>query len=405
MRKLTDAKCRALKEGGKYFDGGGLYLHVFPSGTKSWKIDYRFEGKYRTYTAGKYPVVTLSEARETLLHIKRQLAQGICPSSEKRAARQAAEDAKAHTFEAVASKWLETKHTHKTPKHRQDITSKLERFIFPRFRSRDIKTITAQEMLECVRRIEDKGLFETTKKTLGICKQIFSFAVGEGILEANVCAELGKQLKSAPVKHFAAITERKEFAQLLRDIDAYPHGVLIRIALQLEAHVFLRPGELVNAPWSEIDFESALWTIPPERMKLRRKHLVPLSRQALELLHDLHKVTGDTPHLFHNWNTRKPITIDGLRQGLRRLGYDANTMTTHGFRHSASTMLNELGYNRDWIEAQLAHSTEGSVRGTYNHAEYLPERRKMLQEWSDFLDDLKSNFHFSIAPDKADKKG
>ncbi len=390
MGKLTDSKLRVIKDKGKYFDGGGLYLFVTSSGGRIWRIDYRHEGKYKTYVVGHYPTITLAQARQTLADIKVTLKSGVDPQAEKQAQKQATFEDIQNTFENIALFWLEKKQSDKTPKHRQDITSKLERFIYPTFKTRSINAITSKEMLECIRKMEAKGILETAKKTLGICSQIFSFAVGEGIVDINICAGLNRQLESAPVKHFAFITDKKLFAKLLSDIDRYPHGVLIKTALQIAPYVFLRPSELINAAWQEIDLDNALWTIPETRMKLRRKHLVPLSSQVVELLQGLYEVTGDTPYLFANWNKRnKPITIDGLRQGLRRLGYDKDTMTTHGFRHTASTMLNELGFNRDWIERQLAHTEQNSVRATYNHAEHLQERRRMMQEWANYIDGLK----------------
>ncbi len=390
---LNDTTLRALKPKDRAYkksDREGLYIYVMPSGGKSWRVKYRFGGKEKTYVIGMYPAISLANARKHLARIKEQLASGIDPNAEKQAEAQAAQDAIQNTFENIALQWFEIKQADKTLKHRQDVTSKLNRFIYPTFRTRNISTITAKEMLVCLRKIESKGIYETCKKTLGICNQIFSFAVGEGKTDINICAELGKQLKSVETEQYAHITDKKAFGELLRKIDDYPHGLLVKIGLQLAPLVFVRPSELIKAPWTEFDLDNALWKIPAKRMKKRKEHLVPLSKQVLSLLQGLHDITGDTPFLFMNWNTGKPITTDGLRQGLRRLGYDKDTMTTHGFRHSASTMLNELGFNRDWVERQLAHIEKNKVRDTYNQAEYLDDRRRMMQEWANYLDGLKA---------------
>ena len=390
MGKLTDTKLKSIKVSGKYFDGEGLHLHVLASGGKSWRIDYRHEGKAKTITIGKYPSTTLAMARKILAEVKLKLQANIDPIAEKQKQRAVIQAEQENLFENIVEQWLEVKHSDKTPKHRQDIISKLDRFVYPTFKGRNINSISSKEMLDCIRKVEAKGIYETAKKTLGICNQVFSFAVGEGKADNNICGSLGKQLKSVKVKHLAFITDRALLGKLLNDIDQYPHGILVKIALQIAPYVFLRPSELINATWQEISFEDALWIIPEERMKLRRKHLVPLSFQVIGLLKELHELTGETQYLFANWNTRnKPITIDGLRQGLRRLGYGADVVTTHGFRHTASTMLNELGFNRDHIERQLAHATGDTVRGTYNHAEWLAERRELMQDWADFLDSLK----------------
>ncbi len=384
MGKLTDTTIKNFKplpQAKKLTDGGGLYLYVLPSGGKSWRIDYAFERVRKTLTLGLYPSVTLMQARRELAEVKIKIKAGIDPQAEKMAVKQAVIEEIENSFESVALDWIQKKQNDRTEKHRRDIVSKLERFIYPYLKNRNVTSITAKELLDVLRKIEAKGLYETTKKVLGICNQIFSFAIGEGKVEINICSGLTKQLMTVKRKNFAFITEKRLLGKLLKDIDGYPHNILTKTA---------RPSELINAKWSEFDFEENLWVIPEERMKLRRKHLVPLCASVAKLLKGLYEITGETEYLFANWNNKnKPITIDGLRQGLRRLGYDAETITPHGFRHTASTMLNELGYNRDHIEKQLAHSTGNTVRGTYNHAEYLQERRKMVEEWAEFLEDLK----------------
>ncbi len=394
MSKLTDTKLRSLKPLDKPYkisDGDNLFIHVSANGTKTFRLNYFVNKKRKTISLGTFPALSLAEARIESLTIKKNLKQGIDPLEERKEVKEAIEKSITQTFENLANEWLKVKQNNSTPRHRQDIQSKLERYIYPTFRNRDINTITAKEMLETIRLIEKRGVYETCKKTLGICNQIFAFAIGEGVCDNNVCTSLNTQLISVKTEHYAHLSDKKELAELLKKIDLYPHGLLIKIALQIAPLVFVRPSELANAKWAEIDFEDALWTIPPERMKIRKKHLVPLSSQTMKLLKQLHEINGEAEFVFSNWSRKnKPLTIDGIRQGLRRLGY--KDLTTHGFRHTASTMLNELGYNSDWIEKQLAHTGDNSVRATYNHAQYLPDRRRMMQEWADYLDNLKEKY-------------
>ncbi len=394
MSKLNNAIIKNLNANEKAYkvsDGNGLYLYVSTTGTKSFRIDYTINKKRKTYTIGTYPEIPLIEARLKAAEIKIELKKGIAPMSEKQMLEQGRLVAEGRAFDSVVTKWIEIKQFERTEKHKKDILSKLERFIYPTFKDRDINSITAKEMLDVVRKIEAKKLYETCKKTLGICNQVFSFAIGEGLVEHNICAGLTGQLISVRAVNYAHITDKKEFAELLKKIDLYPHGELIKLALQIAPLVFVRPSELAKAKWSEIDFDEALWTIPADRMKTNKTHLVPLSSQTHKLLQELHMITGETEYLFANWNRKnKPLSTDGIRQGLRRLGY--KDLTTHGFRHTASTMLNELGYNSDWIEKQLAHTGDNSVRATYNHAQYLPDRRRMMQEWADYLDNLKEKY-------------
>ncbi len=395
MSKLKEVQIKNIKGTGKtqkLYDGGGLYLYVSASGGKAWRIDFRYNGLFQTFTLGKYPLLTLTQARLQREEIKLKLAQGINPIEEKKNEKKELLAIEANKFQNVAELWIKHKNDDKTPKYRQDVRSKLERFVYPSVYDVDITTITGKNVLDVLRKLEARGIHETCKKTLGICNQIFSFAIGEGIVPYNICSSLSKQLKAVKRTNFAHITEKKELGEFLSKADNYPHGALVKIALQMAPYVFLRPSELVEASWSEINFDEDIWVIPEERMKVRKKHMVPLSKQVVKLLKELHAITGETKYLFANWSSRKkPITTDGVRQGIRRLGYP--TLTTHGFRHTASTMLNELGYNSDWIEKQLAHTSANSVRGIYNHAIYLQDRKRMMQEWADFLDKLKADYN------------
>ncbi len=390
---LTDIIIKNLKTEEKAYkknDSNGLYIYVSPKGKKVFRFDYSYLGKRKTATLGSYPALTLLNARKIQAEYKVKLENGIDPLAEKAEIKQAEKDLLENTFYNVSQLWLEKRLHANAPLYIRKTISLLNHHIYPTFANRGIKTITSKEVLDCVRKIEARGHYETAKKTFGICNRVFAFAVGEGLLDINTSYGLSGQLQSVRNEHFAHITDRKILGKLLLDIDEYPHGVLIKIALQIAPLVFLRPSELMNAEWSEIDFEESIWIIPEHRMKARKKHMLPLSKQVQAYLEQLHKITGDTKFLFANWNNRnKPITSDGLRQGLRRMGYDKDVITPHGFRHTASTFLNEMEYNADHIEKQLAHTTGYTVRGIYNHAQYLGERRKMMQEWSDFCDKLK----------------
>ncbi len=395
MGKLTDTAIKALKPTGKrtkHFDGDGLYLCVLPSGSKSWRVDYRIAGKYKTATLGKYPTLTLAEARRKTFELKSKLSNGIDPQLEKETQLKAQQDEIENTFEKVAARWLENKQNIKNIKDKKDIASKIERFLYPSLEGKNIKTLTSRDILDTLRKIEAKGLHETTRKALGHCSQIFAFAIAEGSADTNPCINLRGLLQKSKTKYYPFISEPKDFGKLLYDIDNYPHGILIKIALQIAPLVFLRPTELVESTWDEIDFENALWRISEDRMKKENYHIIPLSRQVTNLLKELYEITGCTPYLFANWNKRnKPIRIESLRKGLILLGYEGKH-TPHGFRHSASTLLNELEYNRDHVEKQLAHSSGGSIRGVYNHAEYLQGRRILMQDWADYCDKLKEPY-------------
>ncbi len=371
----------------KLFDGGGLFLLVTKSGAKYWRMKYRFAGKEKLLAIGIYPEISLKQAREKRDEAKQLLSEGIDPSEHKQTIKRMGNS---NSFEAVAREWHD-KHKHRwTDGHQKKIIARLKNDVFPWIGQRDINSLTAPELLAVLKRIESRGALDTAHRALQTCSQIFRYAVANGKAERDPTQDLKGALPPAKSGHMATITEPKKIAQLLRDIDNYHGHFITRCALQLAPYVFVRPGELRHAEWQEIDLDEAVWKIPAEKMKMRQVHIVPLSRQAIAILEDIQPLTGRGQYVFPSIqsNTR-PMSENTLNTALRRLGYGKDEMTAHGFRAMASTLLNEQGYNRDWIERQLAHSERNSIRAAYNHAEHLPERKKMMQSWADYLDGLK----------------
>jgi integrase len=391
--KLTDTFLRSLKPTGKvqkYFDGGGLYLYLSPTGGKAWRMDFRVDGKYKTLSLGAYPAVSLKDARQKRDEAKEQLAKDIDPAGHKQAIKTAVRAETENTFEIIAREWFEKKKGSWVQTHSEKIIGRLQNHIFPLIGGKPIRSITAPEILEALRRIEARGTKDTAHRALQNCGQIFRYAIATGRAERDTAADLRGALEPAKATNLASIKEPKAIGALLRDIDAYTGNVIVRAALRMAPYVFVRPGELRRAEWTEFNFDVAEWRIPAERMKMRQVHIVPLSKQVVSILEDLRRYTGQGRFLFPSMRADSaPISDMTLLAGLRRLGYGKEQMTVHGFRSMASTLLNEQGYNRDWIERQLAHGERNGVRAAYNYAEYLPERRRMMQEWADYLDTLR----------------
>ncbi|CAK7054647.1 MAG: Prophage integrase IntS [Desulfovibrio sp.] len=388
---LTDTAIRAAKATGKYqklHDANGLYLHVAPVGSKTWRLKYRFGGKEKTLTLEPYPQMSLKEAREKRDEAKKQIANGIDPSALKRQVK--GSYANAVTLEFVAREW----HGKQTPtwsaRHADDVIERLEKNIFPFLGKRPPNEITPPELLAILRKIEGRGAIEVAHRVRGICSQVFRYAVAIGLAERDPAADLVGAIQTRPIIPRAAITEPKEVGALMRAIDGFSGTYVVKCALQLAAFTFCRPGEIRSAEWVEFDFDEKLWRIPGAKMKMRRDHIVPLCSQVLTMLEELKKLTGEGRYLFPSIRTaERPISDVTLVAGLRRMGYEKEEMCAHGFRAMASTLLNELGYEADFIEKQLAHNPRDKVRGIYNRAEYLPERRKMMQGWANYLSDLK----------------
>ena len=368
---LTDTHIRSLKpdvKPRKYFDGGGLFLFVPANGSKLWRMAYRFDGKSKLLSFGEYPTVSLKDARERREEAKRMLSRGIDPSDHKRQLRQARAIAERDSFQNIAREWHETRMAEFSEKHQGTVMYRLETYIFPAIGKTHIAKLETRDVMEVVKPLEQRGNYETSRRVLQIISQVFRYAVITGRAKHNVAADLRGALRPRKTVHRAAVLEPEKVGQLLRDIDAYEGYFPLVCALKLAPLVFTRPTELRAAQWKEFDLEAGEWRIPAERMKMRRQHLVPLSIRT----------------------EVRPISDATMLNALRRMGYQKHEMSVHGFRSIASTLLNELGYNRDWIERRLAHGEQDEVRAAYNYAEYLPERRKMMQAWADYLDGLRN---------------
>ena len=389
---LTDTTLRAVKateKAQKLFDGNGLFLFVSPTDTKSWRLKYRFQGKEKLLTLGTYPQTSLKEARERAADARKQLDGGIDPGEVKKEEQQAADPI---TLEQVAREWYEKQLPAWSKRHSEDVMERLEKNIFPFLGDRPIAEVNAPELLTVLRRIEARGAIETAHRVRGICSLFFRYAVATSRAERDPAADLKGAITNRIPKPRAAITTPDEVGALMRAIDGFAGTYTVKCALQMCALTFCRPGEVRTAEWTEFDFKENLWRIPGNKMKMRMDHLVPLSRQALDILEELRQLTGSGKYLFPSIRTiERPISDMTLIAGLRRMGFEKDEMRAHGFRAMASTLLNEQGYSADVIEKQLAHSPINKIRGIYNRAEYLPERRKMMQAWADYLVELQES--------------
>jgi len=391
---LTDAKVRTIKPSEKpqkLFDGGGLFLLVTPTGGKLWRLKYRFGGIEKLLAIGAYPQTSLAEARQKRDQASALMLNGVDPSDTKKA-QKAAGAQETETFEVIAREWHTKFSSSWAASHGDKIIRRLELYVFPWLGDRPIKSITAPDLLTVLRRIEAKGTLETAHRTQQNCGQVFRYAVATGRAERDPSGDLRGAIPPASGKHMATITDPKEIAGLLRSIDDYRGSIVTRCALQLAPLIFVRPGELRHAEWPEFNLETAEWRIPAEKMKAGVLHIVPLSRQALGVLREIQPLTGHGRYVFPSPRTEKrPMSSNAILSALRRMGYAKDEMSGHGFRSMASTLLNEQGWNRDAIERQLAHAERNSVRAAYNYAEFLPERKRMMQAWADYLTAIKSN--------------
>jgi integrase len=373
-------------------DGRGMYLEISPNGGKWWRFKYRLDGKEKRISLGVYPDVGLADARDKREAARKLVAAGIDPTEHRKAAKVALVESTENTFEAIAREWFGLFSKQWVFGHADKIIRRLELNVFPWIGTRPIKAITAPELLAVLRRIEIRGANETAHRSLQVCGRVFRFAVSSGRAERDPSRDLGGALAPTKEKHLASITDPQEVGALLRAIDAYEGAWITRCALRLAPLVFVRPGELRAAQWAEFDFEKSEWRIPSTRMKMRVQHIVPLSTQAIAIMHDLQPLTGRFPFAFPSVRSRfRAMSENTITAALRRMGYSGQDMTGHGFRSMASTLLNERGWNGDAIERQLAHGERDAVRAAYNYAEHLPERRRMMQAWADYLDQLKSN--------------
>jgi integrase len=384
VMSLSDAACKNAKPREKPYkisDEKGMHLLVIPNGANYFRFDYRFSGKRKTLALGVYPETGLKEAREKRDTARKQIAGGIDPCESKKIYRQAAIADANSTFEIVAREWHSKFKAKWTDDHAGRLLARLERDIFPYLGKRPIDQIDAPELLLVMRRIESRGVLDTLHRALQNCGQIFRYGVATGRCSRDPSGDLRGALPPAKAKHHASITDPKQIGELLRAIDDYHGAFLSQCALKLSALTFCRPGEIRHAEWSEFDLTAKQWRIPAHKMKMRQIHIVPLSRQAIEVIESIKPLTGDGQYLFPSERTKsRPMSENTVNAALRRMGYSKDEMTAHGFRSMASTRLNELHFNGDWIERQLAHTEKDGVRAAYNYAEYLPERTVVVPE-------------------------
>jgi integrase len=387
---LKDGIRKALRAGKpqKVFDAKGLYLLVSPPSSPGWRLKFYFPAnKERLMSLGTYPEITLKRARQKRDEARSLIAEGVDPSVVKKAQKVS----QANTFGAIADEWLELQRKKFSPKTMEKAEWTFRDLLKPFLGSRPITAITSPEVLAVLRRLESRGKHETAHRTKQRASQVFRYAVATGRAERDPTQDLRGALAPVVVTNHAAITDPKQVGELLRAIDAYSGQPTTEAALKLAPLLFVRPGELRAAEWSEFDLTAAEWRIPAPRMKMRELHIVPLSRQAVAILEKLEPVTGPDGLVFPSLTDRnRPISENSLTTALRRMGYSGDQMTWHGFRTIASTLLNEQGWNPDLIELQLAHKDQNDVRDAYNRAQRLPERRKMMQAWADYLDGLKA---------------
>lgn len=389
---LSDAKIRNAKPSTKPYkmaDGDGMFLLITPSGSKYWRLKYFFAGKERLLALGVYPEVTLTDARERRSQARKMLATGKDPNDAKKEVRRLTESTAANRFEAVSREWYQKRKHEWAPITAEVALARLERHILPKLGNRPIADINAPEVLAMLRVVEDRGTLETARRVMNICGQVFMYAVATGRVERNPVPDLRGALKAPVVKHYSFL-QASDLPQYLKRLEAYDGSPQTKLALRLLLLTFVRTIELRGAKWTEIDLDKAEWRLPAERMKMKEQHLVPLSRQAISVFREMQLHSGNREFVFPNQqNPAKFMSENTMLYALYRMGYHSRT-TGHGFRSTASTILNEHEFRADVIERQLAHSERNSVRAAYNHAQYLPERRKMMQWWADYLDEIAS---------------
>lgn len=400
LTALTIRNAKPSTKPYKLFDGGGLYLEVHPNEARYWRLKYRVNGKEKRLALGVYPEVSLAEAREGREAARKLLREGQDPGASRQNQKLLAKFASESTFGGIALELLEQERHKLAEATYQKKLWILEDLLFPWLKNRPIASIEPPELLAILRRTEARDRLESAQRAKQLASAVFRYAIATGRATRDPSADLRGALKSPVIKNRAAITDPRKVGEMLRAIDGYAGQPTTRAALQLAPLVFVRPGELRAAEWSEFDFpltnedqrtEPAVWRIPAARTKMREEHVVPLSRQAVQILRRLHPQTGRTRYVFPGLRSlSRPLSNNTMNAALRNLGYDKETMTAHGFRTVASTLLNEKGFPPDIIERQLAHTERNKVRASYNKASYLDKRREMMQSWADYLDTLKN---------------
>jgi len=389
---LTDTAIRNAKPAAKphrMFDGGGLYLEVSIQGTKLWRLKYRVGGKEKRLAFGRYPEVPLAGARKAREAARALLAQGLDPSEERKARRAAQIEGAANSFEVVSREWFSKHAPTWAASHAEKIIKRLENDVFPWVGSRPIGELGAPEILKVLRRIEGRGALDTAHRAHQNCGQIFRYAVATGRAVRDPSADLRGALPPAKHEHFASITDPLKVGELLRAIDAFQGTFVVQCALRLAPLLFVRPGELRKATWTDFDLETAQWQYVASKTKT--EHIVPLASQAVAILSDLHNLTGGRDHVFPGRDPKKPMSEAAVNAALRRMGYDTKTeITGHGFRAMARTILEEqLNIPPAIVELQLAHAVRDPLGRAYNRTTHIAARKKMMQSWADYLDDLK----------------
>lgn len=392
---LTDTFVKQVKHKGaaageRYADGGGLYLRVKAAG-KYWRVDFRLNGKPQTLALGVYPDVSLLKARQRRDKAREQLADGINPNAANREEKLTKASAAANTFEAVARDWLAKTSNKRAERTQAKVTKWLEKDVFPAIGRIPVADLKAKDVLDKVaRKMEARGIHESVHRVVQICSQVLRFAVAAGLVDRDVTSDLRGALIAVDTTHYAAITDPKQVGKLIRATRDYGGHPATIAAMKLSPLVFLRPGELRKAEWTEIDLEAAEWRIPAAKMKMKVEHLVPLSRQAIEILKALQPFTGHGRYVFPSIRTgERPMSENTINAALRGMGYSSEVMTGHGFRATARTIMDEvLGERPDLIEHQLAHTVKDPNGRAYNRTAHLPARRDMMQRWADYLDKL-----------------
>ena len=385
---LTDAQVRKIKpleKKTKYADEKSMYLEVTPSGGMHWRMKFRLNGKENIFSIGTYPETTLAQARRIRDEARLQIKDGINPNEVKKQKRLQADEST--LFKVLAMQWMQDRKDAITEGTYLRDLSVFEKDLFPALGDMPIDQIKGKDILACAKKIEERGALEMAKRSIPLTGRIFRYAIRKDIIENDPTPHLQEALKPRKVKHMARL-DISEFPPFLERMDRYHGSILVKTALQLMTLTFVRTAELINMEWNEIDFDNHLWRIPAYKMKMALPHIVPLSRQAVELIEVLKPITGNKQFVFYNHSKAKPLSNNALLSAIRTMGY-MGKMTGHGFRGLASTTLHEQGYMHDAIEIQLAHTVGNSVSQAYNHAQHLEYRIKMMQEWSDFIDGLR----------------
>jgi integrase len=401
---LTDTAIRKLKPGNKplkLFDDRGLYLEVSPAGGRWWRWKYRFIGKEKRLSLGVYPDVSLKEARDRRDAARKLLADGVDPSENRRAQKLTLAESQADSFEVITREWFTKYSTGWVPAHSNRVIRLFERDIFPWIGQRPISGITAPDVLAVARRIERRGALETAHRAVSNCGQVFRYAVATGRTRQDPTGALRGALTPFRGEHFAATTDPKAFAAILRAIDGYDGTPVVSSALRIAPLVFVRPSELCHAQWADIDLEAAEWRYTVT--KTRTAHIVPLARQVVEILRELKPITGRGRFVFPSARSNlRAMSDNAILAAMRRMGIDKEEMSGHGFRATARTIMDEvLGIRPDFIEHQLAHAVRDPNGRAYNRTAHLPERKKMMQQWADYLDQLKTGAKVIQMPQRA----